>query len=89
VFDDANAMLKQIIEGKWLTAKGIVGIYPANAVGDDVHVYAPEDAANTSAKPAATFCMLRQQAEKETTEPYLALSGENPAILPRPAVQLL
>jgi 5-methyltetrahydrofolate--homocysteine methyltransferase len=43
VFDDAQAMLKEIIDGKWLTAKGIVGIYPAQSQGDDVLVFPPAD----------------------------------------------
>jgi 5-methyltetrahydrofolate--homocysteine methyltransferase len=75
VFDDAQAMLKEIIDGKWLTARGVVGIYPAESRGDDVAVWAPgDDAARANAAPAATFCMLRQQAEKETDEPFLSLA---------------
>lgn len=75
LFDDAQAMLRQIIDGKWLSPRGVVGIFPANAVGDDIRVWAPEDdGRRDTAAPLATFCTLRQQAEKETDEPYLALS---------------
>jgi 5-methyltetrahydrofolate--homocysteine methyltransferase len=75
LFDDAQTMLRQIIDGRWLHAKGVVGIFPANAEGDDVLVWAAEhDGDRAAAAPAARFCMLRQQAEKETDEPYLCLS---------------
>jgi 5-methyltetrahydrofolate--homocysteine methyltransferase len=35
LFDNAQIMLKQIIEGKWLEARGIVGFYPANTIDHD------------------------------------------------------
>jgi 5-methyltetrahydrofolate--homocysteine methyltransferase len=73
LFDDAQAMLKDIVAGGWLQARGVVGIWPANAVGDDVEVYAPE-ADGARGAPLAKFCMLRQQAEKETDDAYMALS---------------
>ena len=40
LFDDARAMLEQVIAQKWLRAAAVVGLFPANAVGDDVVVYA-------------------------------------------------
>ena len=41
VFDDAQAMLKKLIEGRWLAASGVIGLYPANTVDDDViEIYA-------------------------------------------------
>jgi 5-methyltetrahydrofolate--homocysteine methyltransferase len=39
LFNDAQQMLDRIIEEKWLTAKAVVGLWPANAVGDDVELY--------------------------------------------------
>ena len=39
---DANAMLDRIEEERWLTARGVVGIFPANGIGDDIEVYADE-----------------------------------------------
>ncbi len=39
LFDDAQKMLDRIIAEKWLTAKAVVGLWPANAVGDDVELY--------------------------------------------------
>lgn len=60
LFDDAQAMLKRIIDEKWLTAKGVVGIYPANAVGDDIEIY--EDEAGK--KLRTKLFSLRQQTQK-------------------------
>ena len=75
---DAVSMLKDIVAGNWLEAKGVCGIFPAQSVGDDVLVFSPtvDTKVNTTEEtPVAKFCMLRQQAEKETNdEPYLSLS---------------
>ena len=60
LYNDAQNMLKTIIEKKILKATGIVGFYPANSVGDDIQVYSDEDRSN----PIAKFYGLRQQAEK-------------------------
>jgi len=61
LFDDAQRMLKEIIDQKTLYVKGVVGLYPANRTedGEDVEVF--EDQARS--KVAAKFCMLRQQAD--------------------------
>ncbi|BCN92435.1 methionine synthase [Thiomicrorhabdus immobilis] len=61
VFADAQIMLKQIIEEKWLTAKAVYGFYPANRVGDDIEVYADESRSEVIHR----FHHLRQQAEKK------------------------
>ena len=61
VFADAQVMLKQIIDEKWLTAKAVYGFYPANRVGDDIEVYADE----TRSEVIHTFHHIRQQAEKK------------------------
>ena len=73
LFDDAQSMLRQIVDGNWLTLHGVSGIFPANAVGDDVEVY-EDEAKRAAGEKKVTFCMLRQQAEKETDEPYVAMS---------------
>ncbi|MEO6967296.1 MAG: methionine synthase [Rhodanobacteraceae bacterium] len=39
LFGDAQAMLDKLIAEKWLTARGVIGLWPANNVGDDVEVY--------------------------------------------------
>ena len=42
VFADAQEMLKQIVAEQWLTARAVVGLWPANSVGDDIEVYTDE-----------------------------------------------
>ncbi|WP_406623648.1 methionine synthase [Acidovorax sp. SDU_ACID1] len=64
VLADALAMLKKIIEGRWLTASGVMALYPANRVGDDIVFYADES--RTSA--LMTWYGLRQQTEKQAID---------------------
>lgn len=73
LFDDAQAMLEKIMNDGSMTLKGVVGLFPANrsADGEDVVVYETE-ADREAGKELATFCMLRQQAEKESEDPYLS-----------------
>ena len=59
LFDDAQRMLDRIEEEHWLTARGVVGIFPANGVGDDIEVYADE--ARTTV--LTTLHGLRQQGQ--------------------------
>eukprot|EP01138_Halocafeteria_seosinensis_P008643 gb/GECG01008834.1/.p1 GENE.gb/GECG01008834.1/~~gb/GECG01008834.1/.p1 ORF type:complete len:1274 (+),score=245.83 gb/GECG01008834.1/:1-3822(+) len=73
LFDDAQEMLQQIIEEGWLKPKGVVGIFPANRVGDDVEVYYDNEKRDDETK-AATFYGLRQQLEKDTDEPFMCQS---------------
>ncbi len=42
LFGDAEGMLQQILDEDWLQAKAVVGLFPANAVGDDIEVYGDE-----------------------------------------------
>merc|ERR1719287_35969 len=67
--DDALALIDEVVSKKMLTAKGVVGIWPANAVGDDINVYD----ADGSGKQLGTFHTLRQQEEREDST-YYALS---------------
>ncbi|MEY3611568.1 MAG: Methionine synthase [Pseudomonadota bacterium] len=60
VLADAQAMLQKIIDGRWLTANAVVGLFPANAQGDDIAFYADEARTQT----AMTWRGLRQQTEK-------------------------
>jgi 5-methyltetrahydrofolate--homocysteine methyltransferase len=62
LFDDAQAMLKQLIGEKWLTANGVVGFWPANSVGDDVELYTDD----TRSKRLATLHTLRQQMARDS-----------------------
>jgi 5-methyltetrahydrofolate--homocysteine methyltransferase len=58
LFDDAQIMLRQIVEEKWLTANAVIGFWPAASVGDDdIRVYADE----SRERELATLHSLRQQ----------------------------
>ncbi|KAK4513748.1 Protein phosphatase methylesterase 1 [Mucor velutinosus] len=70
LYNDAKEMLDMIISKKLLTARGIVGFYPAHSVGDDIEIYTDASCEQV----AATYYGLRQQVEKETDEPYYCLS---------------
>ncbi len=60
LYADARAMLEKIVAEKWFKASGVVGFWPANSVGDDIHVYADE----ARAKPVHVLHGLRQQLSK-------------------------
>ena len=61
VYAEAQAMLKKLIEGRWLTANGVMAILPANTVGDDdIEIYTDE----SKTEIAFTYYGLRQQTEK-------------------------
>ncbi|MGZ5916432.1 MAG: methionine synthase [Methyloceanibacter sp.] len=70
LFEDAQAMLKQLVAEKWLVANGVVGFWPANSVMDDIELYADDH----RAKPLATLHTLRQQMARERERPNLALA---------------
>ena len=61
VYADGLSLLKRLIEGRWLTASGVVGLYPANAVDDDIVFYTDE----SRSQVAMTWHGLRQQTEKQ------------------------
>jgi 5-methyltetrahydrofolate--homocysteine methyltransferase len=61
VFEEGQALLKKIIEGRWLTANGVIALLPANSVNDDdIEVYADE----SRQEVALTWYGLRQQGIK-------------------------
>ncbi|MFZ6676056.1 methionine synthase [Undibacterium sp. Xuan67W] len=61
VFEEGQAMLKKIIEGRWLTANGVVSLLPANTVNDDdIEIYTDD----TRSEVALTYYGTRQQTEK-------------------------
>jgi len=70
VFAEANALLDTIIAKKLLTARAVYGLFPANAVGDDVELYT--DA--TRSKVLTRFHFLRQQTEKDKGGPNQSLA---------------
>ena len=70
LFADAQAMLDMIISQKWLKARAVYGLFPANAVnGDDVAVFRDED----RGERLATFRFLRQQQQKPAGRPNQCL----------------
>lgn len=68
LFADAQKMLTQLIDENWLTAKGIMGIFPANSVNDD------DIQLTSDNKQPITFLTLRQQAQKTAGAPNMALA---------------
>ena len=71
LYRDAQAMLKKIVEQKWLSANAVFGLFPANTVNnDDIEIYA--DKART--RVAMTFHNLRQQTTKPAGRPNLCLA---------------
>jgi 5-methyltetrahydrofolate--homocysteine methyltransferase len=70
LFADANALLDRIIEKKLITARGVYGLFPANAVGDDVELYTDDK----REKLLERFHFLRQQANREGSEPCRSLA---------------
>jgi 5-methyltetrahydrofolate--homocysteine methyltransferase len=70
LYDDAQVLLKKIVDEKLLQANGVIGFWPASSVGDDIELYTDE-----SRKTLLTrIHTLRQQAEKVKGDPYYALS---------------
>ncbi|CUA83233.1 methionine synthase (B12-dependent) [Gulbenkiania indica] len=70
LFDDAQAMLRQIIGERWLTASAVIGLFPASSVGDDdIEIYAPDGSG-----PLMTWVGLRQQLAKADGKPDWALA---------------
>ena len=70
IFAEANVLLDRMIAEKLITARGVYGLFPANAVGDDVELYTEVE----GKKVREHFHFLRQQANKEGSEPCRSLS---------------
>jgi 5-methyltetrahydrofolate--homocysteine methyltransferase len=71
LFADAQTMLHQIVTEKWFTAKGILGIFPANTINDDdIEVQPTTD----NRQPTTKFLTLRQQSQKTVGAPNIALA---------------
>jgi 5-methyltetrahydrofolate--homocysteine methyltransferase len=65
LFADGQALLKKIIEGRWLTANGVVSLLPANSVNDDdIEIYTDE----SRKEVAFTYYGMRQQTEKPVVD---------------------
>ncbi|MDQ3288709.1 MAG: methionine synthase [Pseudomonadota bacterium] len=71
LFDDAKAMLKRIVDEKWLKARAVFGLWPANSVGDDVEVVL---SGSTGEEKIQRLHFLRQQADKPADRPDFCLA---------------
>ncbi|MCZ6915904.1 MAG: methionine synthase [Gemmatimonadetes bacterium] len=78
LFDDANRLLQQIVREKLLTAHAAIGLYPANAVGDDIELYTDE----TRSEVRTVIRALRQQMQKPPGRPNLCLAD---FVAPKPS----
>jgi 5-methyltetrahydrofolate--homocysteine methyltransferase len=70
VFAEANTLLDTIIEKNLITARGVYGFFPANAIGDDVELYTDSTRQNVLER----FHFLRQQSHREGSEPCRSLA---------------
>jgi 5-methyltetrahydrofolate--homocysteine methyltransferase len=70
LYEDAQGMLRQIVDERWFNPKAVIGFWPANTVGDDMRLFTGE----SRAQPLATFHGLRQQLSKRDGRPNLCLS---------------
>jgi 5-methyltetrahydrofolate--homocysteine methyltransferase len=70
LYEDAQTMLKRIVEERWFNPKAVIGFWPANAVGDDIRLYTGDSRAET----LETFHGLRQQLSKRDGRPNTCLS---------------
>ncbi|MCA3565134.1 MAG: methionine synthase [Methylocystis sp.] len=70
LYADAQAMLKRIVDERWFQARAVIGFWPANAVGDDIHLFKGESREET----LAIFHSLRQQLSRRDGRSNTALS---------------
>ena len=70
LFADAKEMLEKIQKENWMKAKGVLGLFPANSVGDDIEIYADIKRSKT----LYTQRTLRQQTKKAKGQSNLALA---------------
>jgi 5-methyltetrahydrofolate--homocysteine methyltransferase len=70
LFKEGNALLDRIIEGNLIQARGVYGLFPANAEGDDIALYTDD----SRTRELTRFHFLRQQVNREGTEPCRSLA---------------
>ncbi|NOQ87837.1 MAG: methionine synthase, partial [Gammaproteobacteria bacterium] len=70
LFADAQKMLKQIVDEKWLQARAVIGFFPANSVGDAIEIYMDD----TRAEVKTVLHHLRQQMAKPSDRPNSCIS---------------
>ncbi|HZX92063.1 MAG TPA: vitamin B12 dependent-methionine synthase activation domain-containing protein [Rudaea sp.] len=86
LFDDAQKMLKSIVAEKWLTARGVIGLWPAQRVGDDVLVFPSPASAGEGGSPAraASTPAMVMSPTARAGETDGGKSGTQPSELPPP-----
>jgi len=70
LFEDAQTLLKQIVDEKWLQARAVIGFFPANSAGDDIELYSDENRVEVK----AVLHHLRQQLAKPSDRPNSCIS---------------
>ena len=70
LYKDARALLERVVAEGWVTARAVIGLFPANSNGDDIVVYDGED----RVRELATLYQLRQQRQKSAGQPNLCLA---------------
>jgi 5-methyltetrahydrofolate--homocysteine methyltransferase len=70
LYADAQNMLKRLVDEKWITARAVIGFWPANQADDDILIYGDK----ARKFPIATLHTLRQQMTREQGRPNLALA---------------
>jgi len=70
LYNDARSLLRQIIDEKWLTARSVIGIFPANSIGDDIELYEGTDRKEVK----EVLHHLRQQRKKAPGQANYCLS---------------
>ncbi|MDB5505814.1 MAG: methionine synthase [Devosia sp.] len=70
LWEDAQAMLREVLQKNWFRPKAIIGFWPANAVGDDIRLFRDDN----RTEEVATLHTLRQQLVKRDGRPNMALS---------------
>ncbi len=70
LFEDANKLLDEIVSEKMLVAKGVMGLFPAAAVGDDIEIYSDKNKESV----ISVLHTIRQQGKKSGNIPNIALA---------------
>ena len=70
LYADARRMLKKLVAERWLTVRAVVGLFPANSVGDDIEIYSDESRRDVQ----LTLNHLRQQKDKPQGQPHECLA---------------
>jgi 5-methyltetrahydrofolate--homocysteine methyltransferase len=70
LWEDAQAMLREILQKNWFRPKAVIGFWPANSTGDDIRLYADD----SRTAELATLYTLRQQLTKTGSKPNMALA---------------